>query len=514
MRKLTWAAVSLVTAMSGLTVFFGGCGSENEAGITGTDAGKDGTPVTPPADDGGIIPSEINAGICKEKGVACAAGGDCCSGNCTGPEGAQTCGDAIGCQTPGQSCLTAGCCTTTCTAGTCSTTLCQADTKVCNVNSDCCNGNCVRTAAGTGECQTPTSTNPPPPPPPKQCTTPSQCPSGYCSPSGVCANPGFCTVLGDTCASDTACCSGRCNKAPGATSGSCAPLTTSTGCKTAGELCGPTGTCTGADCCSRSCAPSPTSGVAICQQESGCRMIGNICQQTSDCCGVKDQPGSIKTFNGGLDGGSTDPSTNVTCAKSAGATFGTCTYVQTVCSSAGQLCKPGNETTGGAQACSTKIDCCSGNANQFPTCQIDENGIPRCTIASRLNCANPIPAGTACATSADCCGNPCIKNPSGTSPAFICATPGTCRQQGESCTSTGDCCTGLPCAIPQGASTGVCGGTVLADGGVVTNPPSDGGVFTNDAGTVCAGYGQDCVGSGTGNCCAGVPCINSTCHYQ
>jgi hypothetical protein len=259
-------------------------------------------------------------------------------------------------------------------------------------------------------------------------------------------------------------------------------------------------------------------------------MIGDLCRATADCCGVLDQPGSIKTFNGGLDGG-TGPSTSVTCQKSGTSPLGVCTYVSTVCSSAGQLCKPGKGTVGGAQSCSTKDDCCAGNDNQYPTCQIDQNGIPRCTIRSDLDCSTKPPlTGTACASSADCCGGPCIKNPSGDSPAFICGTA-ACRQQSNSCTSTADCCSGLPCAIPEGASTGICGGTLLPDGGVLTTPPpgTDGGVVNppppdagsssssssggSSSGGVCALYGQACTGAGSGDCCSAVPCVNGTCHY-
>jgi hypothetical protein len=256
-------------------------------------------------------------------------------------------------------------------------------------------------------------------------------------------------------------------------------------------------------------------------------MIGDLCRETSDCCGVLNQPGSVKTFNGGLDGGDGKPSTDVQCQKAAGATFGVCNYVTTVCSAAGQLCKPGTSTIGGAMACSTKDDCCSGNDNTFPTCQIDSNGIPRCTILTDLTCTVPPPAGTACASSADCCGNPCVANPSGTSPAFVCGTPGQCRQQGTSCTSNADCCSGLPCAIAAGSSDGVCGGTVLSDGGVsdaappgsdggVVQPP-DGGGADSGPGSTCAIYGQAC--SPSLPCCSAVPCtLNSTtglstCHY-
>jgi hypothetical protein len=277
-------------------------------------------------------------------------------------------------------------------------------------------------------------------------------------------------------------------------------------CKPSGETCSPDGTCTGAACCSRSCTPDPISGISICAQETGCHLVGDLCTKTEDCCGVKDQPGSIKD-NGGMQ------STDVQCVRSIpGMTFGVCNYVTTVCTPAGDICKPGNATDGGAMSCSTKTDCCAGNDNQFPTCQIDNNGIPRCTVTNNLNCdAGPPPApGTRCASTADCCGLPCLPNPAGGEPAFICGAT-KCQPSGATCTSTADCCTGEPCVKPPGASTGVCNGTILPDGGLSdAAPPSDGGGNLPDGGN-CALYGQSCTQGS--DCCSSVPCVNGTCHF-
>jgi hypothetical protein len=80
-----------------------------------------------------------------------------------------------------------------------------------------------------------------------------------------------------------------------------------------------------------------------------------------------------------------------------------------------------------------------------------------------------------------------------------------------------------------GSTKGICGGTLLPDGGVSdagpTNPPpgdggsSDGGTGSSDSGTggnlpdggTCALYGQLCVASG--DCCNGVPCTTGRCRY-
>src|SRR6185295_6218132 len=109
--------------------------------------------------------------------------------------------------------------------------------------------------------------------------------------------------------------------------------------------------------------------------------------------------------------------------------------------------------------CSAENNCCetiglpSGNCNNTPEscCGKDALGIPRCLVHYVGDCSTVPPPLTTCATSADCCGNPCINN--------LCQA--ACVAQGGSCTTTSDCCAGLPCAIPPGSTQGVCGGSVL-----------------------------------------------------
>ena len=226
---------------------------------------------------------------------------------------------------------------------------------------------------------------------------------------------------------------------------------------------------------------------------------------------MKDLPGSIKGGGGG-------PSSDVRCMIAAGQTFGVCDYQTVVCSPAGAICKPGNGTIGGSQSCSTKTDCCAGNDNQTPSCQIDSSGIPRCLVEPGLpdGGCTPKALGTSCGSSADCCGKPCLATGD---PAKPYACGASCQMQGTTCTTNGDCCNGLPCALPPGAASGICGGTVLPDGGVsdAAPPGTDGGVVNPpDSGTdastgTCALYGQTCAVSG--DCCSGVPCTNGTCHF-
>jgi hypothetical protein len=128
---------------------------------------------------------------------------------------------------------------------------------------------------------------------------------------------------------------------------------------------------------------------------------------------------------------------------------------------------------------------------QKNTCKQDNLGIPRC-LAAEIDCTDPSGyIGKGCSTSADCCNLPCVPNPSG-NPPLICG--GTqCVPSGGSCTTTADCCAGIPCIVAPGATKGTC-----------NNPPPP-----PDGGTPCAAYGQQCTTSG--DCCNGVPCTNGFC---
>jgi hypothetical protein len=527
MRKLPWAAFGLLASALATNLVFAGCGSEDanvddntEAGDENSMKGDTGANGDTGAQDSGSKDAFIDAILdggrnpdgsvaCKPIMTACMKSTDCCTANCdpvSGKCGPQT----TVCGLPNDACVTGNqCCTGSCVSGKCSNLQCVADNASCGVDSDCCSGTCTPDGMGGGACQPlgskPVSGNP--------CTMNSQCASGWCN-NGICANPSFCVQTGDICSTAAQCCTGDCNIAAGKSVGVCATLPNAGGvtggpCKPAGTLCSPDGTCTGASCCSRSCAPSPTSGLGVCQPESGCHLIGDLCTADSECCGLKGLPGDIKQ-TGGM------PSTDVKCMIAAGQTYGVCDFSgAVVCRPAGDLCKPGLGTIGGAMGCSTSAECCAGNDNSTASCQIDSNGIPRCLVTPGLpdGGCTPVAAGTSCASSADCCGQPCLATGN---PAKPYACGATCEMQGTTCTANGDCCNGLPCALPAGSATGVCGGTLLPDGGVSTDPPpgSDGGVIQppdSGAGSNCALYGQTCMGNA--DCCSGVPCTNGTCHY-
>ena len=247
------------------------------------------------------------------------------------------------------------------------------------------------------------------------------------------------------------------------------PATGATGCTSAGEVCGAGAdyaggalpTC-GGDCCSRACFPYGPSGVLVCQPPSGCRPTGETCAEDSDCCGSAGSP------DGNL--------SNVRCQKVGGNPIGRCDNGNS-CSPAGAICRLQSES------CNANANCCAGNVLQFNTCAQDNLGIPRC-LEAEIDCTDPqAQVGMTCATSADCCGLPCVPVP-GQEFQSVCA--GSCVQEGGTCTNSVDCCAGLPCNVAPGATSGTCG----ADQG-------------------CSSYNQACDASNP--CCDNVTCTNGTC---
>jgi hypothetical protein len=121
---------------------------------------------------------------------------------------------------------------------------------------------------------------------------------------------------------------------------------------------------------------------------------------------------------------------------------------------------------------------------------------------------------------------------------------GICIGNGGACTTSADCCPGLPCTIPPGSTRGICGtppppgdggrpdasfppdGTPPPDDATppppddatppppddATPPPPDDATPPPDGGPPpCAEYGQVCTTNG--DCCNGVPCTNGRCVY-
>lgn len=505
MRRLPWALGACV-GLAVVGAVFAGCGSDPDEDSPNTaDSGDEGSQQQPTdassfvdaITDGGRDP---DAPTCEPESSACANSAECCTANCNTASG--KCEVALGlCKPPAAACAAGNeCCTFSCIGGTCSDKLCVADNQSCGNDAECCGGKCSPDGTGGGKC-TPlngggpaTSGNP--------CTTNTQCASNFCN-NGICQNPSFCAQLTDVCSSNVDCCSGSCTKASGATLGTCTDTTAPgvPGCSPTGTVCsgamvdggvadGGLPPC-GGSCCSRSCAPYAATGVSICQPPSGCHPTGEVCRNDSDCCGWSGSPDPKKGF--------------VTCSKSSSTQeFGRCDNGG-ACREPGSICKPAD------YSCNAENSCCDpiGEAPNFcqshpeNCCRRDALGIPRCLIKPQ-DCSAPVPQGTTCATSADCCGAPCVGNK--------CGAANSCVPTGGECTSNADCCPGTPCVAPPGSTRGVCGGTLLPDGGVsdAGNPGSDAGTDSGTGGG-CALYGQQC--SGNSDCCSGVPCTNGTCHF-
>lgn len=546
MRRLPWSAVAIVVGAVAVNATFMGCGSESDPatetdggaeGATGSETGTNPPPPDPDsgtgtdtgtgtdaAGDSGDPDATINDGgrdpdatvVCKANGTSCTGNPECCTANCVSVDGGgmQCAAPVVACKLPGIACtIGTECCTGSCLGGLCSSIVCAPDNQSCGKNGDCCSQNCVpNPGVGTGaSCKTlsPTGLTTVGGP----CATNANCASNYCV-NGQCANPSFCVQANDICTTDFQCCGGFCNKASGAAAGYCmlAPANV-TACTPSGQLCGAgtsatpdSGVTCSTECCSKSCGPTVTPAFA-CQPPSGCKPTGEVCATTSDCCGAA------------VDGGS------VVCRKTdPGQAFGRCDNGQS-CTPGGSICKATGSESGN---CGNNNNCCEpliwadggafngGNSycnSGSKCCRQDALGIPRClTVASDCS-SNPPPAGTSCASSADCCGKPCVGG----------KCQATCINQGGSCTTNADCCPGLPCVIPTGSTRGICGGSILPDGAVsdAAPPPPDSGPTDSGAdgapadaavdARVCSLYGQTC--NGSGDCCNSVPCTGGTCRF-
>jgi hypothetical protein len=220
--------------------------------------------------------------------------------------------------------------------------------------------------------------------------------------------------------------------------------------------------------------------VKICQPAEGCHIDGDLCRKDSDCCGAK---GSGVPGDG-----------NVVCEIQAGQTIGICRN-PTGCNPEGNVCHFKNYV---CDISSARNDCC-GALGSASDCALDAVGVPRCHTIGQ--CRN---AGEACAYSGDCCnGAPCVPDANG---ALHCGVPGAtgpdagvCVPVSGPCTTNADCCGGYTCIVPLGSTQGTCGATAPPTG-------SDAGVTDSGAAT-CTLYGQTCTQDA--QCCNGTPCTAS-----
>jgi hypothetical protein len=408
---------------------------------------------------------------CSVQGDHCGANGDCCSGVCDTKTSQCTAGVGI-CSPGGATCKTStDCCSVSCVNGVCGAGKCTSDNQACTQGSECCGGKCDTSDAGTAG-KVCIPLNTTCKTAGNSCTDNSQCCSKLCQ-NGTCdLASSYCIQNGDVCSRGEDCCGGICTIASGATLGTCgAPPAGATFCN--GGLDGTVcGDCN--ECCSRLCAPYGPTGVKICQPANGCHIDGDLCRKDSDCCGA---PGT------GLPGDG-----NVHCEIQPGFTIGICRN-PTGCNPEGNVCHYKNYQ---CSISSARNDCC-GALGVNTDCTLDAVGVPRChTIGT---CKNP---GEQCAFSGDCCnGIPCVPDSSG---VLRCNTSGgdggVCVPVTGPCTTDADCCSGYSCIVPLGSTQGTCG---------TKAPPTGSDAGTNDGGGfTCTLYGQACT---TANeCCNGVPC--------
>jgi hypothetical protein len=259
--------------------------------------------------------------------------------------------------------------------------------------------------------------------------------------------------------------------------------------------------------------------VKICQPANGCHVNGDLCRSDYDCCGAA---------------GSGEPGAgNGSCVFMTGQTIGICRN-PIGCNPEGNVCHYTKDASYQCTTSSSRNDCCSAPGNSG-VCKLDALGIPRCFGGGACHAA-----GAACAYSGDCCGGlPCVPNPAGASPPFVCGAT-LCQPKAAGCTIDGDCCAGLVCNKPPGSASGTCGGYVppgtdagtdtgtttdssaTTDSGTTTDSSttSDGGTTTDsstttDSGTTvdtappaCSLYGQTC--SSTADCCNAVACRDAS----
>ncbi len=486
-----------------------GAADSGSTGDGATDSGSTGDAAADGGGDGGVS--------CLGYSALCASGSQCCSGTCDPTS--HTCTSKLGvCAGGGGGCTSSlDCCSLSCVGGICQTA-CMSDGQTCTSNGECCSGTCTGGTCAklpsASSCSTAGNS----------CASDGTCCSNLCTGGKCQLAASYCTQIGDICQHPTDCCTGVCNVASGATYGTCAansPGAVDCSAGVDGTVCG--GSC--GDCCSRLCEPYGPTGVLICQPANGCHVDGDICRSNSDCCGGA---------GSGMPGDGT-----VTCVFMTGQTIGLCRNPQAgtstnSCDPEGDVCHYKADATYKCTVSSTRNNCCGAPGNSG-VCKLDALGIPRCYGGGACS-----PAGGACAYSGDCCnGLPCVPNPSGGTPSYICATT-LCQPSGASCTIDGDCCAGLSCIKPLGSASGTCGtytpppppptdagtdsstttdssptdsSTTTDSGTVSDSTTTTDSSTTTDSGTpdtapVCALYGQSCLIDA--NCCSSVTCLTAT----
>lgn len=259
------------------------------------------------------------------------------------------------------------------------------------------------------------------------CSESTDCCSALCE-EGICSfGSSYCVQQGDACRASGDCCTGNCAIDEGGLLGTCVAPIGPANCLDglAGTVCEDCN-----ECCSRLCAPFGDSGIRICQPAGGCRVTGELCRRDLDCCGG--DPDS------GLAGAG-----NVTCVKQDDAEFGVCRNAL-ACSPQGNVCHFVDYACSVSEAANR---CCDGQGNSG-ACQLDRQGIPRCSTLGD-DCRE---AGQTCSSTIDCCEGNCVADAQGS----LRCSESACGEVGAACTISADCCLDLRCQQVVGSTTGSC----------------------------------------------------------
>jgi hypothetical protein len=512
------AAAECCSAICGPT----GCATADFCAPAGSPCATDADCCSLSCPGAGTAGATCAAEPCRTAGTSCASGAECCSGTCTGgacaalPPGPTN----STCTTLAERCTTSSeCCSQNCQGATAGTPgwcapayTCNAPGDVCWRPEDCCSGLCAQTAAGqpgrcddaSGDC---TQDGVP-------CENDSNCCTRKCVDLGtgtkVCQPSGGCRMTGNYCDSTASCCGGTNEADPSLESsyrvfcdgpGGAHPgptewdtRTQDTRTCTGGTSCNPPGNICGYKASQNCCYEGSGSGKAVCKPDSNgilrcfggpvnetcptgwdaddplcCKEAGAVCQFRDQCCGgapcVPDGAGILRC--------AAPPEVcvarNDPCTPEASPAC--CEGTSCVVSEEGAFCEPPPGCIDDGLACSTGGDaCCSGLC------------VPSTPGGTTGACASCSPNGGACASDSQCCSGSCDPE-SGTCLAI-------CVGESGSCTVNSDCCGGLECDVPAGATSGTC----------------------KDASAACAGTGQvcgadqDCCNFGAGETCQGGVC--------
>ena len=371
---------------------------------------------------------QADASNCGGCGIACAPGGDSCSGATCRCAGGSAC-------TGGNSC----CPGTGCIDLQTDPFHCGACDHACNPGNACVAGQCVCGQTGA-DCSGATA---------------------VCCSDGSCSLPGTCACGGSTiCNFPDVCCGSSCidPRSDNANCGGCghactAPLSCANGaCACNGAICAP-----GDSCCSTGCANTAN-------DPNNCGMCGRRCRAGEVCAGGQCLCGTVQCTDGQLCCGGA-------CVTEGSTNCGACNHVCKM----GELCQSGACTCNGGGSCTGNQICCPLGATSGGGCFDPSNDPKHCG-----DCTTQCPSGDACmlgkCVPSQCnppCsnGNSCVGGQCGCNGGAACtdqetccadgckdlsSDPANCNMCGHKCDAGSYCCNGV-CTAPNNNDCTGCG---------------------------------------------------------